>query len=71
MDGLASLFRSKISAGRNKIVIVKMPDERRPGVVEHPLNYASRGVLVAAIGLEHGALAVVGHGLSFALVVVE
>src|SRR6202011_4533876 len=29
------------------------------------------GVLVAAVSLEHGALAVVSHGLGFALVVVQ
>src|SRR5216684_649161 len=48
-----------------------MPDQRRPGVVEHPLNHAGRSVLVPAIGLEHRALAVVGHRLRLALVVVE
>src|SRR5215468_5754202 len=48
-----------------------MPDKRRPAVVEHPLDDTRRAVLVAGISLEHGAFAVVGHGLRFAKVVVE
>ena len=48
-----------------------MPDERRLGIVEHPLNDARGGVPIAAIGLEHGALAVIGHRLCLALIIVE
>src|SRR5262249_39500865 len=48
-----------------------MPDERRPGGVGHPLDYAGGEVLVAAVSFVHGALVVVGHSLGFALEVVE
>ena len=71
MNGLASLLRSEIASGGNQVVVVKVPDERGPGVVQHPLNHAGGGVFVAAISFEHGALAVVSHGLSFAFVVIE
>ena len=47
-----------------------MPDQRWPGVVQHPLNHSGCGVFVAAVGLEHGALSIVGDGLRFALVAV-
>src|SRR5262249_44589286 len=49
----------------------KMPDDRGPGVVQHPLDYARRGVLVMAIRLVHGADALVIHHLRFEDVIVE
>ena len=42
-----------------------MPDNRRPCIVKHPLNDASRRVLVPAVCLEHGANAFVAHKLRF------
>src|SRR2546422_7422213 len=71
MDGLLGFFRPEISACRHKVVVVEMPDERRPSVVQHPLNHARGGVFVPRISFEHGALAVVSHGLRLALVIIE
>ena len=71
VHGLAGFLGSKITAGRDQIKVVQVPNQRGPGVVEHPLNHPGGGVFVAAIGFEHGTLAVVGHGLSLALIVVE
>ena len=48
-----------------------MPDQRRPGVVQHPLNHAGRGVFVARVSFKHGALAVIGQCLGFALVIIK
>ncbi len=58
-------LRTKISTGGTQIVTVKMPDQARPSVVEHPLNDAGGFVFVAAIGFEHCPLAFVAHGLRF------
>ena len=58
-------LRTKISAGGTQIVTVKMPDQAGPSVVEHPLNDAGGFIFVAAIGLEHCALAFVAHSLRF------
>src|ERR1700758_864128 len=40
-----------------------MPDDRWPGIVEHPLDYACGRVLVSAVCLEHGANAFIAHEL--------
>ena len=48
-----------------------MPDQGRPRVVQHPLNHARGSVFVPRIGFEHGALAVVGHCLRLALIIIE
>src|SRR5215204_2827800 len=48
-----------------------MPNERRPGVVQHPLNDARRFILVARVAFEHGALAFVGRKLHLHDVVSE
>src|ERR1700759_1731713 len=40
-----------------------MPNNSRPGVVEHPLNDSSRFVFVAAVGFEHRAFTFVGDRL--------
>src|SRR5216683_711289 len=71
MDRLAGFFRPEISARRHQIVIVEMPDQRRPRIVEHPLNHARGSVLIPRVGLEHRALAIVSHGLGLALVIVQ
>src|SRR6266481_1980379 len=71
MDRLTSLFRAEVSTCRHKVVIVKMPDQRGPRVVQHPLNHTRGGVFVPRIGFEHGALALVGRCLRFALVIFE
>src|SRR5438477_285466 len=44
---------------------IKIADQAGPSVVEHPLNDAGGSVFVAAISLEHRALAFVAHGLRF------
>src|SRR6202795_671008 len=71
VDDFLGLFGAEIAAGGNEIVVVEMPDERGPRVVEHPLDDAGGDIFVAGVGFEHGALVVVGHGLGFALEVVE
>ena len=71
MDNFHGLFGAEITASRDEIVVVEVPDEGRPGIVEHPLNQTGGGVLVSAVRLEHRALIVVGHGLGLALIVVE
>ncbi len=48
-----------------------MPDERRPCVVQHPLNHAARGVLVPAVCLEHRADAFITLQLRFEGVILE
>ncbi len=63
MDELEGFLGAKISAGGTQIVIIEMPDQSGPSVVQHPLNDAGGFVLVAAVGLEHRTLAFVGHGL--------
>ncbi len=48
-----------------------MPDERWPGIVQHPLNYASRNIFIAAVAFKHRAFAVVCNRLRFALVIFQ
>src|SRR5262252_6967866 len=48
-----------------------MPDERWPGVIQHPLNHASGNVLSCAVSFEHRALTIVGSRLRLAFVVFE
>ena len=69
MQGLAGLLRAVVGAARPQVVVVEVPDHRGPRVVEHPLDDARGRVLVAAEGLEHRALALVGQGLRLAGVV--
>src|SRR5260370_2419293 len=71
MTRLASFFRSEIPARRHEVVVVEVPDEGRPRVVQHPLNHARRCVFVPSIGFEHGSLAAVSHSLRLALVIIE
>ena len=71
MQRLAGFFHAVVSAGGLQVVVPEVPDQRGPRVVEHPLDHAGRAVLVARIGLEHGALGIVGHGLRLALVIGE
>ena len=65
-SGSQAFLAAKYPASRIEVVVVEVPDHRGPGVVEHPLNHAGRGVFVLAVGLEHGALGVVLHGLRHA-----
>src|SRR5258707_4975315 len=71
MHRLTGLLGAVIPTCGNEIVIVEMPDQRGPAIVEHPLNHASGRVFIPSIGLEHRTLAIVGHGLRFTLVVIE
>ena len=64
-------FRAEIAAARTEVEIVKMPDHRGPRIVHHPLNHAGGVILVAPVSLEHRALAVVGHHLGFARVILN
>src|SRR4051812_17396546 len=48
-----------------------MRGRRRPWVINHPLNYARRIVFITTVGLEHGALAIVGQHLGFLRVIVN
>ena len=48
-----------------------MPDHRGPTIVEHPLNHATRRVLVAAVRFEHGANALVRLKLCFRRVIFQ
>ena len=66
---LACFLGSKVAAARTEIIVVQVPDHRRPRVVEHPLNDAGRCVLVAPVTLEHRALALIGQRLRLARVV--
>ena len=71
VDNFLGLFGAEIAAARDQIIVVEMPDQRGPGVVEHPLDDAGGDVFVAAVGFEHGAFVVVSRGLGFALVIIE
>ena len=71
MERLTGFFHSVIAACGLQVVVPEVPEERGPSVVEHPLDYAGGIVFVARVGLEHGALGIVGHGLGFAFVVGE
>src|SRR6266851_8791403 len=71
MDRLTGLFRPEIPACWHKVVVVEMPNQRGPGVVQHPLNHAGGCVFIPPIGFKHRALAVISHGLSLALVIIE
>src|SRR3984885_13705437 len=46
---------TEIAAAGTQIVVVQMPDQRRPCVVEHPLDDAGRLIFVAAVGFVHRA----------------
>src|SRR5437764_5165243 len=63
MHQLQSFLGSKITARRSQIVIIKMPDQTWPGVIEHPLNDAGSLIFISAVRLEHGALSFISHGL--------
>src|SRR6185437_14647554 len=52
-------LRAKVPSTRAQVIVVKVPDHRRPAVVEHPLNHAARRVLIAAVCFEHRANAFV------------
>ena len=69
MQRLAGFLGREVARSGVEVVVVEVPDHRRPCVVEHPLDDAGGDVLVLAVGLEHGALGVVLHGLRDALVV--
>ena len=68
-SGSQAFLVREVSGSGIKVVVVKVPDHGGPGVVEHPLNDAGGDVFVFAVGLEHGALGVVFHGLRHALIV--
>src|SRR5438552_16614812 len=51
---------AEVAASGAKIKIVQMPDDRRPSIVQHPLNDAGGLILIAAVGLIHRAHAFVG-----------
>ncbi len=69
MDGLARRLRAEVAAARPQVVVVEVPDEPRPRVVEHPLDDAGRAVAVPRERLEHRALTLVGHELRLQRVV--
>src|SRR2546422_11275896 len=59
-----TLFRSalgaEVAASGAKIKVIQMPDDRRPSIVQHPLNDPGGLILIAAVGLIHRAHAFVG-----------
>src|SRR3984893_1221102 len=61
MDELKGFLGAEVAARGTQVVIVEMPNQTGPGVVEHPLDDARGSVLVAAVRLEHGTLTFVGH----------
>ena len=63
MQRLARLLRTVVAAAGTQVIVVQMPDHRRPRVVQHPLNHTGRRVLVASVAFEHGALGLVGERL--------
>ena len=63
MDRFQSLLGAEIAARRAQIIIVEDPDQGRPGAIHHLLEDPGGGVLVAAIGFIHGALAIIVHSL--------
>src|SRR5580700_5627448 len=71
MQRLIRLPCAKVSAPGNQVVVIQVPVKRGPRVVEHPLNDSGRAILVSAIGLKHGPLAVISHELCFQGVVGE
>src|SRR2546422_5857788 len=52
-----TLFRSalgaEVAASGAKIKVIQMPDDRRPSIVQHPLNDPGGLILIAAVGLIH------------------
>ena len=68
MQRLAGLLDREVAGARIEIVVYKVPDHRRPSIVEHPLNDSGRNIFVLAVSLEHGAFGVVLHRLRDALV---
>src|SRR5438477_150777 len=40
MQRFVGLLRTEIGAGRIEVIVVQVPVQRRPGVVEHPVNDA-------------------------------
>ena len=63
MHRFIRLLRAEVASGRTQVPVEQVPVDRRPRVVEHPLNHARRRVLVATVRLEHGTLALVRHEL--------
>ena len=62
---LAGDFRGEVRRSRPQVIIVQMPDHRRPGVVQHPLNFTGRFELVGAKSFIHRADRFVSLGLRF------
>ena len=63
MHRLVRLLGAEVSTPWSEIPVEQVPVDGRPGVVEHPLDHARRDPFVAAIRLEHRALALIGHQL--------
>ena len=68
---LAGLLGAEVGAARAQVPVVEVPDHAGPGVVQHPLDDAGGGVLVAAEGLDHGAVGLVGLDLGLAGVLLD
>src|ERR1700721_4007603 len=58
-------------ASRPQIVVIQMPDHRRPRIVQHPLNHTRGGIFITAVALEHRANALIRHHLRLLSIVIR
>ena len=64
------LLGAVVAAARFQVVVVQMPGQRWPGVVQHPFNYTGRLVLITAVSFEHRTLVVVRDELCLSNVII-
>src|SRR5437899_2077552 len=65
VQGLTSFLGAEIAASWHEKVVVNMPDQGGPSIVQHPLDDSRRDVFVPGIRLKHCPVALVRHRLRF------
>ena len=56
-------FGAKVPAAGTQVVVIQMPDNRGPRIIQHPLDHAGGGVFIAVVSFKHRSNAFVGHEL--------
>ena len=65
MQGLTRFLGAEIAASWHEKVVVKMPDQGGPSIVQHPLDDSRRDVFIPGIRLKHCPVPLVRHRLRF------
>src|SRR5262245_32669334 len=72
MQWLVGFLCAEVRTLAAQRVIKKVPVERRPGIVQHPLNDAGGlGELTSGVGFEHRPMTVIGEHLRFTREIVK